>query len=224
MARKKEKKTSVEKALDLIEVLKAKDDLGVTELSNELGLNKNNVFRLLATLEVKGIVEQDEDTGHYKLGKKVLYLEYAYLKNLPYLKDFRPYLREIRNLTKETVYLSKYHDNNIIYIYAVESKAAVHVHSRLARRYKASEIAPGRAFKKAKKQKGFIFEYDIETVESEVSEGATIIRDEYGNPLVALSVVAPINRMDEKRIKTEIKDILKEYSQKLEKLLTPSLK
>ncbi len=224
MARKKEKKSSIEKALDLIEVLKTKDDLGVTELSKILGLNKNNVFRLLATLEVKGIIEQDEETGHYKLGKKALYLEYAYLKNLPFLKEMKPLLRELRNLTQETVYLSKLHDNSIIYIYSVESKAAVHVHSRIARRYRADKIAPGRAFKKAKKNKGFIFEYDIESVEQEVSEAATVIRNEYGMPFFSLSIVAPVFRMDENRIKTEIKEQLKVYTERIEELLSLSLK
>ncbi len=224
MTRKKEKKSSIEKALDLIEVLKTKDDLGVTELSKILGLNKNNVFRLLATLEVKGIIEQDIETGHYKLGKKALYLEYAYLRNLPFLKEIKPFLRELRNLTQETVYISKIHDNNVIYIYSVESKASVHVHSRIGRRYRADKIASGRAFKKAKRQKGFIFEYDIETVEKEVSEAATIIRDEYGNPYFALSIVAPVFRMDKDRITTEIKDTLKTYTEKIEEAISLSLK
>ena len=224
MPKVKEKKSSVEKALDLIEALSKKDDLGVTELSRLLGLNKNNVFRLLATLEVKGIIEQDKETGHYKLGNRALYLEYAYLKNLPYLKSLRPLLREIRNKTQETVYLSKLHENHIIYIYSVESKAAVHVHSRLAKRFRASEIAPGRAFKRAKKEKGFVFEYDIENVEKEVSEAATVLRDDTGTPVVALSIVAPVNRMDEERIKSEIYELLKDYASRAEVILASTLK
>ena len=224
MPKVKEKKSSVEKALDLIEALSKKDDLGVTELSRLLGLNKNNVFRLLATLEVKGIIEQDTETGHYKLGNRALYLEYAYLKNLPYLKSLRPLLREIRNKTQETVYLSKLHENHIIYIYSVESKAAVHVHSRLAKRFRASEIAPGRAFKRAKKEKGFVFEYDIENVEKEVSEAATVLRDDTGTPIVALSIVAPVSRMNGERIKSEIYELLKDYASRAEVILASTLK
>ena len=43
---------SVSHALDILESFtKTEDELGVTELSKRLGLHKNNVFRLLATLE-----------------------------------------------------------------------------------------------------------------------------------------------------------------------------
>jgi len=99
--KKKGAKTSIEKALDLIETLKEKEHLGVTELSSILGLNKNNVFRILATLEVKGIVEQDKETEHYKLGMKLLSLEHAYLQNLKFLKKIRPVIRGLRNKIQE---------------------------------------------------------------------------------------------------------------------------
>ena len=43
---------SVSRALDILEAFTANEgELGVTELSRRLKLHKNNVFRLLATLE-----------------------------------------------------------------------------------------------------------------------------------------------------------------------------
>ena len=46
---------SVCHALDILEEFQGDaDELGVTELSNRLKLHKNNIFRLLATLEVRG--------------------------------------------------------------------------------------------------------------------------------------------------------------------------
>jgi len=54
---------SVTNALNLLEQFKAdRDELGVTELSKRLSLHKNNVFRLLATLEAKGYIEQNKAT------------------------------------------------------------------------------------------------------------------------------------------------------------------
>ena len=48
---------SVSRALDLLEAFSAKEAaLGVTELARKLKLHKNNVFRLLATLETRGYV------------------------------------------------------------------------------------------------------------------------------------------------------------------------
>jgi DNA-binding IclR family transcriptional regulator len=193
---KKGAKKSIEKALDLLEALKEKDNLGVTELSNILGLNKNNVFRLLATLEVKGLIEQDPETGHYRLGVKTLLLEYSFIKNLTILNQAKQFVKQLRNKTNETVYLSLMHQNDIVYFYSKESKSSVLVNSRIAKRYPAIETAPGRAILRAKKEIGDIFEHDFEGLEPEVAEIATVIRDESDYPVAALSIVAPISRLN----------------------------
>ncbi|MEZ0324101.1 MAG: IclR family transcriptional regulator [Hydrogenothermaceae bacterium] len=204
---KKGAKKSVEKALDLLEALKEHDYLGVTELSNILGLNKNNVFRLLATLEIKGLIEQDEETGDYKLGAKTLFLEYAYIKNLPILNIAKPFIKNLRNLTNESVYLSVLHNNDIVYIYEKQSKSSVLVKSRVAKRFPALETAAGRAILRAKRDSGEIFEYVIEEPRKEVSEIATVIRDETDHPIAALSIVAPISRLN----KNNCEGLLKYY-------------
>lgn len=193
---KKGAKKSIEKALDLLEALKSHEKLGVTELSNILGLNKNNVFRLLATLEVKGLIEQDEESGTYKLGTKTLFLEYAYIKNLTILNVAKPFIKNLRNQTNESVYLSILHDSEVVYIYEKQSKASVLVSSRVAKRYPALEVAAGRAILRAKKETGEIFECDIEGFEKEVSEIATVIRDEADHPVAALSIIAPVSRLN----------------------------
>jgi len=41
---------------------------GVTELARSLGLHKSTASRLLATLQKRGLVQQDEDSGKYSLG------------------------------------------------------------------------------------------------------------------------------------------------------------
>lgn len=189
-------KKSIEKALDLLEALKERDNLGVTELSNILGLNKNNVFRILATLEVKGLIEQEEETGHYRLGVKTLYLEYSFIKNLTILNHAKQFIKNLRNQTNETVYLSMLHQNDVIYFYSKESKASVLAKSRLGKRYPALETAAGRAILKAKKDVSEIFEVDFEGAEKEVSEIATVIRDESDHPIAGLSIVAPISRLN----------------------------
>jgi DNA-binding IclR family transcriptional regulator len=53
--------------------------LGVTELSDRLGLAKATVYGLLRALEDEGLVERDAETGKYRLGAVVLRLGNAYL-------------------------------------------------------------------------------------------------------------------------------------------------
>src|SRR5439155_81137 len=60
---------SVSHALDVLEQFAGDaEELGVTELSKRLRLHKNNVFRLLATLESRGYIEQHRATENYRRG------------------------------------------------------------------------------------------------------------------------------------------------------------
>ena len=71
---------SVAHALDVLEQFYGElDELGVTELSKRLKLHKNNVFRLLATLESRGYIEQNKATENYRLGIRCLQLGQTYV-------------------------------------------------------------------------------------------------------------------------------------------------
>ncbi len=96
---------SVSHALEVLEELvKNKGALGVTELSRELKLHKNNIFRLLATLEARGYVAQDELNERYYLGPKTLSLAQAYEQYSPiFLKSEAP-VKAVRNRIDENVY------------------------------------------------------------------------------------------------------------------------
>lgn len=53
--------------------------LGVTELSERLGLAKATTYGLLRALEAEGLVERDAETGKYRLGATLLQLGNAFL-------------------------------------------------------------------------------------------------------------------------------------------------
>ncbi|WP_306316963.1 MULTISPECIES: IclR family transcriptional regulator [unclassified Streptomyces] len=59
---------SVDRAVSVLQVLAARGPCGLTEISGELGLHKATVFRLLATLESRGLVEQHTERGRYRIG------------------------------------------------------------------------------------------------------------------------------------------------------------
>ena len=219
MEKKIKRKSSIEKALDLIEALKESEDLGVTELSNILGLNKNNVFRLLATLEVKGIIEQEEETGHYKLGTKALFLEYAYLKGLAFLQEAKPFMKMLRTRVNETVYLSILSKDNIVYLHAEETNRSVLVHSRISKRFPAEKTTSGKVLLKARQSKEVVFpiEVDFEGLEPEVSEISTVIWEDK-NPIASISIVAPISRLNQinyKDIEFELLNCAKKITNQL---------
>lgn len=123
---------SVTNALDLLEEFRGEDtELGVTELSKRLGLHKNNVFRLLATLESRGYMEQNKVTGNYRLGLKVLELGQVFIKHMGLLKMARPILEEIVERCNETSYLGVIRDDRVVYVDVVEATRPVRVISRV---------------------------------------------------------------------------------------------
>lgn len=123
---------SVTNALDLLEEFRGEEtELGVTELSKRLGLHKNNVFRLLATLESRGYMEQNKITGNYRLGLKVLELGQVFIKHMGLLKMARPVLDEIVEKCNETSYLAVIRDDRVVYVDVVEATRPVRVISRV---------------------------------------------------------------------------------------------
>ena len=55
---------SLAKALRVLECFISEPELGVTEISTHLGLNKSNVCDILTTFQALGYVEQRQNTGN----------------------------------------------------------------------------------------------------------------------------------------------------------------
>jgi len=80
-------------------------EAGVTELARKLGLHKSTASRLLATLQRRGLVEQDEESGKYRLGLVVIRLAARAEKTLDLRTLARPDLERLARATRETVSL-----------------------------------------------------------------------------------------------------------------------
>jgi DNA-binding IclR family transcriptional regulator len=96
---------TVSNALRMLEAFYGEDELGVSELSRRLGLHKNNVFRLLATLEQSGYIEQSVATDRYRLGTRCLELGQAFSRSHTLLRRSRPILEELVGKVGETAHL-----------------------------------------------------------------------------------------------------------------------
>lgn len=68
---------SVDRAVTILQFLARNGWSGVTEVGAEVGVHKSTAFRLLSTLEARGMVEQDVDSGKYHLGFGLVHLARA---------------------------------------------------------------------------------------------------------------------------------------------------
>jgi IclR family transcriptional regulator, KDG regulon repressor len=123
---------SVSHALDVLEQFHGSiDEVGVTELSKRLKLHKNNVFRLLATLEARGYIEQNKLTENYRLGLRCLQLGQTFIHQMGLLLQSRSVLEELSKATKESAYVAIRKGSAIIPLDFVEAARTVRVVSFL---------------------------------------------------------------------------------------------
>jgi IclR family KDG regulon transcriptional repressor len=123
---------SVSHALDVIEQFSGeREELGVTELSKRLKLHKNNVFRLLATLEARGYIEQNKATDNYRLGIRCLQLGRNYVEQIGLLRQARPILESIAHSSHELAFVAVLRRGAVVPLDAVESDHPVRLVSRV---------------------------------------------------------------------------------------------
>ncbi|MCA1927389.1 MAG: IclR family transcriptional regulator [Calditerrivibrio sp.] len=127
---------SVAHVLQLFEVYRTTDyreEFGVTELSKQLGLHKNNVFRLLATLESRGYIEQNKATENYRLGIEIFDLGQKYLNKLGLLKLARPFMEKVVSEINESVYIGILKEGSVVYLDIVEAMQTIKIVSRVGK-------------------------------------------------------------------------------------------
>jgi IclR family KDG regulon transcriptional repressor len=123
---------SVFHALDVLEqFVEDTEELGVTDLSKRLKLHKNNVFRLLATLESRGYIEQNRTTENYRLGVRCLQLGQSYVRHMGLLRQAVPILTELVRQARETAYLGVLRRGGIVPVQVVEADRPVRIVSQI---------------------------------------------------------------------------------------------
>jgi len=121
---------SVSHALDVLEQFTGEhDELGVTELSKRLKLHKNNVFRLLATLESRGYIEQNKATENYRLGIRCLQLGQTYVAQMGLLRQARPIIESLAHKSRETAFVAVLRRTTAVPLDAVEADQPIRVTS-----------------------------------------------------------------------------------------------
>jgi DNA-binding IclR family transcriptional regulator len=119
---------SVSRALNLLEAFPTYGpEIGLTEISNQLGLNKATAHRLLATLEARGYVERSVDGRLYRLGLRAFELGLYYQNQLDIRRISAPYLNQMVKESGETAFLCIRDGDEAICIDRVESDQNIQI-------------------------------------------------------------------------------------------------
>ncbi len=105
----------------MLEALARHGEMGLSEISREIGLSKTAVYNILATFEVRRMVNRDPATSRYRLGWRLYEYGTEVLKNNELAPLARPWLKELVRRTRETVLLGILDRTGITYVDRVES-------------------------------------------------------------------------------------------------------
>jgi len=120
---KKEKIKSIEKALDLLELLSDnKKEMRITEINRELHMGFSTIHRILNTLKYRGYIVQNQQTSKYMLGTKLFILGCKVQNTTNLIKLVTPFLQRLSQNTNETINFAILEGREAIYLYKIESK------------------------------------------------------------------------------------------------------
>lgn len=114
---------SVDRALLIIETL-AEDDEGyrLTDLAVRTGLSPSTAHRLLTTLEKRRFVQFDRENSVWHIGAKSFAVGSTFVRRRNFVTEALPYLRKLRDQTRETANLAVVDDGAMIVLARVESR------------------------------------------------------------------------------------------------------
>ena len=135
---------SVDRAVSILEMLAHDGESGVTKIADELGVHKSTAFRLIATLEQRGLVEQDLERGKYRLGVGILRLAGATTARLDVVQETRPLARALAAETGETVNIAVRSEGAALYLDQIAGGSSLQSHNWVGQRIPLHATANGK--------------------------------------------------------------------------------
>jgi DNA-binding IclR family transcriptional regulator len=137
---------AVDRALDILLCFTRQTPrLTMTQIADQVGMNKSTVHRLLGTLEKKRFLQRDQFTGYYHLGIRLFQMAYLTLEHNNLRQHAAPFLHRLCEQHRETITLSVLDDSDVIFLDVVESPQRVKLAASTGQRLPAFATAAGKA-------------------------------------------------------------------------------
>src|SRR5258706_10039996 len=138
--------SSVANAIRLTKAFSEQEyEMGISALAARLGLAKSTVHRLATTLVEYDILEQNRETGKYRLGLALFELGALVRRKMDAASESRGQMHALVESTGETVQLAVLDHLSVLYIRIRESRQAVRMSSGLGSRAPAHCTSVGKA-------------------------------------------------------------------------------
>jgi DNA-binding IclR family transcriptional regulator len=137
---------AVDRALDILLCFTRQTPLlTMTQVAEQVGMNKSTVHRLLGTLERKNFLQREPASGQYQLGIRLFQMAYLTLELNNLRKFAKPFLQRLCDQQRETITLSVLDDADVVFLDVVESPQRVKLAASTGQRLPAFATAAGKA-------------------------------------------------------------------------------
>ncbi|WP_027233842.1 HTH-type transcriptional regulator BhcR [Leisingera caerulea] len=116
---------SLDRALDVLDALAGASGMTLTELSTALDQSAATMYRVLATLEARQIVEMEPQSQTWHIGAMAFRLGSAFLRRSSVIERARPVMRELMEATGETSNLGIERGGDVMFVSQVETHESI---------------------------------------------------------------------------------------------------
>jgi IclR family KDG regulon transcriptional repressor len=121
----KVKSKSLYKSIQILECFSTKQfELGITEISKKLKLNKSNVHNLVSTLVEAGYLEKNPTSDKYHLSKKLLQFSFVITSNFKLQNEVHQMMQILADEFGAYVYFGTIQGYNVLYLQSVFPKTS----------------------------------------------------------------------------------------------------
>jgi len=137
---------AVARAIAIMELLaESRRGSSISELSHKLSLPKSSVHLIVKTLEGHGYLQKSPQTGHYRLGLKLVSLSKKALNNLSLREEARPFMQTLVKKTGLTAHLGVLEGSEAVIVEKVEAPGLIKLATWVGRRLDAHCTGVGKA-------------------------------------------------------------------------------
>ncbi|WP_373634825.1 HTH-type transcriptional regulator BhcR [Yoonia sp. SS1-5] len=116
---------SLDRAMAVLEFLSEAQGKALTTISDQMGQSPATVYRILVTLEGRGLVEFDPAEQVWHIGSQAFVIGARFLRRTSLVERARPILRKLMEDTGETANLGIEKDGSVLFVSQVETHASI---------------------------------------------------------------------------------------------------
>ena len=116
---------SLERAMEVFEFLSERQGMPLTQLATELNQSPATVYRILVTLEKRGLVEFDHVAQLWHIGPRSFVIGARFIRRTNLVERARPIMRKLMEDTGETANLGVQQENSVLFLSQVETQASI---------------------------------------------------------------------------------------------------